>query len=406
MVKIPMPYFEKLCKAGALHYMDGIAVHPYMPTPEGVEKEVAAMVAMTKKYNNGQAKPIWVTECGTWADRSVERAVSARYLVRLYTLLLTQAEVAHIDWFLVCDYAEFKFQGLFHCDKDPMGRFTPVVLYPAYANLVQQLHHTQFVRQPATDPRTRVYQFQRQDEFIWTCWSTFEKAGLTFTAKSPVRLIDLVGGEKQLTPVNGQITVTADESPVYVRAGKGVVTAVAEMPRPDQVIADSATDFAGEQGKGHWSYHYFGSDKTGSVPYVPADVKPMVWTPSPGDWEDRWFGPAQWFCVSQNATSPGVFSGGQGWPIRRWTSDRSGPVHILGRVDRTEKKGDGVGVKVFLDGTEIFSKMLPPQTATDIDLNATVHEQSRLDFVVTPGPGLDSSYDSTSFHVAILTQPK
>jgi hypothetical protein len=62
-------------------------------------------------------------------------------------------------------------------------------------------------------------------------------------------------------------------------------------------------------------------------------------------------------------------------------------------------------VKVFADGREIFNKLLSPGVSTEIDLNATVKAGSRVDFVVTPGGGLDTSFDSTTFRVMILTIP-
>ena len=46
----------------------------------------------------------------------------------------------------------------------------------------------------------------------------------------------------------------------------------------------------------------------------------------------------------------------------RWTSDQSGPLHVLWPAKCDAAGGDGVGVKVFLDGKELFSKLLPPKT--------------------------------------------
>ena len=111
--------------------------------------------------------------------------------------------------------------------------------------------------------------------------------------------------------------------------------------------------------------------------------------------------------MSAEAAATRRGSGGkQGWAVRRRTSDFAGAVHVVGRAGRGHKSGDGVGVKVFLDGKELLSRMLPPQSKADIDLSPTVRKGSRLDFVVTPGPGADSSYDATAFRVSILARPK
>jgi hypothetical protein len=410
MVKIPLPYSEKLFKQGALKYMDGIAVHPYEPTPEFADREIRQFVDLMKKYNNGAAKPIWVTECGTWDDGSVERARAAGYLVRMYTVLLAQPEVQRVYWYLARDFQEFKSMGLVHGDDSPMGKYTPVMSYVAYANLIQQLHHAKPVRREATDSRTCAYRFERDGRDIWVCWSTFEATGLNFKAAAPVRVVDLVGGVRQVAPQAGQVTVTAADVgasgfPVYVVAERGVVTAMTEVPRKDQILADSVWDFSGQQGKANWTYGYYGSNKDGSAPYAPDKIELMNWVPSPGDWEDRWFGPSQWFCISQGAASPAAINKGQGWTVRRWTSDRSGLIHVVGHAGHGDTHGDGVCVKVFLDGKEVFTKLLSHKSETNIDLNATVAKGSRLDFVVTPGPGVDASYDATGFRVTILTPP-
>ncbi len=67
-INVPLPYWEKLMQDGALSSMDALSIHPYRynSPPEGIENDVIALQDLTKKYNNGQTKPIWVTEIG-WA---------------------------------------------------------------------------------------------------------------------------------------------------------------------------------------------------------------------------------------------------------------------------------------------------------------------------------------------------
>src|ERR1035437_8296764 len=151
--------------------MDGIAVHPYEPAPESVDPQIRQLVELMKKYNKGVATPIWVTELGTWSDPSLERAAAASYLVRMYTVLLAQPEVERIYWYLARDYDEFTVQGLVLKDTDPMGRYTPTANYVAYATVVNQLHHGVPKGQVASDPRTRIYRFERDGRAVWVCWS-------------------------------------------------------------------------------------------------------------------------------------------------------------------------------------------------------------------------------------------
>jgi len=383
--------------------LDALAIHPYEATPEGVERQVASLVELTKKYNGGKSKPIWVTESSLFGDETPERARPASYLVRLFTLLRTQPEVEHLFWYLAQDYGQdFHNLGLLHGNFDPMGKCTPVMTYPAYANLIQLLDHAVFRQRENTDSRTRIYQFEKARQTIWVCWSTSGTGQINFTANGPVRLINLVGGEQQMFPVHGQVTIMAGDPPVYVMADAGVVTTVTEVPRAEQVLADSARDFSSEQGKDNWTYLYFASNKDGSAAYDPTQAQPMKWEPSPGDWQDYWAGPAGYFFIGEANCSPSVVNRGQGWAVRRWTSPISGLIHIVGQVRRLAQ-GDGVGVQVYLDGNKIFSRMLTPDSSTTIDLNLVVEKAARLDFVVTPGPGLDANYDATSEEIMILT---
>ena len=46
--------------------------------------------------------------------------------------------------------------------------------------------------------------------FVFVAWSTSGSADLTLKSNVPVRVIDLVGGEKRVAPAKGQVAVTAD----------------------------------------------------------------------------------------------------------------------------------------------------------------------------------------------------
>jgi hypothetical protein len=174
-------------------------------------------------------------------------------------------------------------------------------------------------------------------------------------------------------------------------------------PRNEQTIADSQNDFSGVQGNAGWSYLFFISNKDGTDLYVPDDSRPMNWSPAKAARKAAWSGPVQWYIQTETGAEPQAINGCfQGWTVRRWTSDRAATLHITGHAGRASKEGDGVGIKVFIDGKELFSKLLPPAAATAVDLTTPVNKGSRLDFVVTPGPGLDANFDATDFRVTIL----
>ncbi len=399
-VKIPIPYLEKLFKLGALDSMDAIAVHPYQ-TPETVVRSLTDLVALTRKYNGGKSKPIWATECGDAHDDTPDRAAAASYLVRMMVLESTFPEIQRIIWYLARDFREFPTMGLVHADTDPSGAFTPVMSYAAYANLIYLLSDARFVQREKTDDRTLVYRFERPTRPVGACWSGAGPAQVNFAG--PIRRFTIVGSETP--PIDGGATaVNLDATPLFVVAKPGTVSEVTETPRSDRLIANSLRDFSGVQGKEGWSYGYVGNDKSGSTPYDPAKTLPMKWLPLPGDWANVWTGPGKYFSLGEEGGSGGVIEGGQGWAVLRWSSDRSGRVRVTASP-RASVQGDGIGVKVYADGRELFGQLLPPGTSAAIDVVTEVSQGTRLDFVVTPGAGTNVDFDHVDWNISILTLP-
>lgn len=403
--EMPLPYCEKLFSHGALDYMDGIVIHPYGGTPKSVEKNIRDFVDLMKKYNKGVAKPIWVTEFGDWDDHTVKRAEAAAMLTKMYAMLLDQPEVARAYWYLARDYEEFPTEGLVHSDSDPMGKYTPSANYAAYATMANQLFNATPKGHEVTDPRTDIYHFERNGQGIWVCWSETETTSLVFQTTAPLREIDMVGGEQKLAPDNGQVTVKLDGQPVYLIADQAsTVASVRERARSDQVMADAATGFAGEQGQNGWSYFSYTSNKNGTAPYDPAQVEPMNYTVTPGDWGHQWTGSGQ-LEIDSDKVKPAVENGNQQWAVRRWTSTTGGDLRLMGEVTRGDK-GDGVGLKIFVDGRPVYSKMIPPKGEEKIDQTITVKPGSLVDFAITPGPGTDASFDATRFQAMVLAPAK
>jgi hypothetical protein len=264
------------------------------------------------------------------------------------------------------------------------------------------MHGARFKEHAKTDVRTRLYQFEKDTRQIWVCWSMFENADILLSAGGPVTLVNVVGGERTLTPLDGKITVSVGEMPVYFVADKAVLSSVSEIARKDQVIADSESEFGGPEVSSAWSYFYVGNNKTGTAAYDPGQVKPMSWLASPGDWDDLWSGPGKYFCVSAGGAHPATLDGGQGWAIRRWTSTVDGRVHVMIKTG-TGAQGDGCGFKVFIDGEEAYSKLLGPKSKDAANFSPVVKKGARIDFITTPGEGTDTNYDSAGFRIQVLT---
>ncbi|HEX2116720.1 MAG TPA: hypothetical protein VHM01_20125, partial [Alphaproteobacteria bacterium] len=252
-VLAPLPWFEALFTRGALDFMDGVVIHPYRPVPEGVERDVAALQALIARFNGGRTKPIWATEIGRQDHGPQGRHNVARYLARMYTLLMSVG-VERIYWYLMRDYAGFRTMGLLRAADSDLGRYAPAPAYAAYANLIHQLHGARFVRRERTDPRTHAYLFERGGTQIRVIWSPGAPVDLRLSADRPVTIVDIMGRERQMNPRDGTMIVTADENPIYVH---GAITAISDVGR-ERLLADATADYSvTAQGQGGWYYGYF-----------------------------------------------------------------------------------------------------------------------------------------------------
>jgi hypothetical protein len=390
-VLLPPSWFEGIFKNGGLQYMDAVVIHPYRGEPEGVEEEIAELKNLMKKYNRGATKPIWVTETGRSDDTPEGRTRVARYLVRMYTLLLSE-DCERICWYLMRDYQNFKTMGLLYGDKEPMGRYVPAPAYAAYANLIRQLSGAKCVRREATDRWTRIYLFRKGSEEIRVCWSTAPTT-VTFKAAGPLTGIDLVGGQQKLEQANGGVRLPLTTSPVYV---KGAVTAIGQPPSP--IVADSVMDYTNVQGKMDWSYGYF----DGAAPYKSENFKPMEYVQTM--WGYEWRGPHKYLKLTREGGHPEAAAGRPVWAIRRWKSSFAGTLRIRGNITRGDTKGDGTGALILADGREVFSRLVGGpgrEPNIEYEVRVPVKEGTLFDFIITPGPATDTSYDATQFTVRI-----
>jgi len=98
----------------------------------------------------------------------------------------------------------------------------PAPAYAAYANLIRQLAGAAFQKRETTDPHTFIQRFTKDGQAILVCWAT-EPAHLAFKADQPAVVVDMMGAEQTLTPVNGEISLTLDDAPVFL---KGAVSPI------------------------------------------------------------------------------------------------------------------------------------------------------------------------------------
>ena len=406
-VLIPLPYLREVFRLGGLEHMDAVVVHPYRGSPEGVERDLAALKELIQRYSGGVRKPIWVTEFGRHDNSPGGRRRSASYLVRFATLMLSE-DVERMYWYLMRDYSNFESMGLVRDQDSPFGRYAPAPAYVAYANLIDQLSGAKYIGREATDPRTHVHVFDRNGNEIRVSWSTAPTARVAFETGSPVTVVDIVGEERTVPPADGVVSLVLTEDPVFV---KGPVLKVRERRR-ESILAWSEHDFGDVQGAGGWYYGHYDGDGEGqgdgiapAGAYTDDDFELLLSIENAWKrhWGDQQLGPIE---ISVGGAHPSAAGGRAVWAVRRWVSEVAGTVQIGGTIG-SSAKGDGTRAVILVDGAEVFSAEVggpDGQRTLEYAIAPVVKRGSVVDFAVTPGPGTNVDFDATGF-TALITLP-
>ncbi|PTY01563.1 hypothetical protein DB346_12505 [Verrucomicrobia bacterium LW23] len=409
-VLIPLPYFEGIFKLGGLQYMDGIVIHPYRGTPEGVDKEVAELKDLMRKYNNGKDKPIWVTETGRHTKDEYDwergrkmyekgRAEGARYLARQYTLLLKEG-CAKIYWYLASDHATFVSMGLLrhhHKEASGMGEYAVAPAYVAYANLIHHLDGAVFSKREAWREYTRAHVclFTRGNganaEQIRVAWAT-QPARITVKPAPGARLTaaNLMGTDVTLTPgPDGTYVLDLTQDPIYLR---GEAQSVAELDTGIRVLASLQDDYTKTQGGNNWFYGY---TEAGGPFTELSQVETM--------WGYNWGGVkgAKNLSVSQGSAHPEIVGGKPLDAVYRWRSPVTGRLTLRGAFTNSGK-GDGVHTRILLDGKELHNAQAGGKASVRAEFEVTtdVAKDQCIDFTINAGAG--TAFDATSVEVMIL----
>ena len=182
----------------------------------------------------------------------------------------------------------------------------------------------------------------------------------------------------------------------------------APLPPAGKLLAESKADYSKEQGRNGWFYGFYDGvckeepgGPAASGPYTADDFELMKQVETP--WGYNWAGPAQYLSLSPTGGHPEVIKGRPAWAVRRWKSSVVGTVRITGRLEHGNK-GDGVEGRILVDGVQVYARLVggegSPERA-EFDLAVSVKEGSAVDFAITPGPGLDTSFDATEFGAQI-----
>ena len=220
----PVDWLKSLFALGGLKYLDVVSIHPYPypAEPETLLKDIAPVQDLIKEYNNGQPKPLWITECG-WPTHKAWNGVSeetqADYLVRSIVLSLTHG-VEKFYWYTnLCGLDEGSNEANFGFSRgkaDPRGAYVPKPAYVTYSVLTRELTNASYIGQEDIGENIYCYKFQRDGKDIRTLWSS-NASNVTLKTDGSVRVTDMVGKETILDPdSDGNIYLTASDSPLYL----------------------------------------------------------------------------------------------------------------------------------------------------------------------------------------------
>jgi len=214
---IPTGFLIRLFRAGALDFVDAVAVHPYRDQPEGVERELARLTGAMAAI--GKFRPIWVTEF----SREFARPQDAAPFYLKSIALMEGAGVRHHLWYALADQPAFPTMGLVRFDgtEKPAAaafRFAAQVLAPR--GPARRIDHG--------DPALYHYAFGPDAHLVWG---------------GPRTLSAQAGSSGPLNFFRADGTPVAD--PAMVSDEPLVITGAFTLTfGPPQVLADSTYGFS------------------------------------------------------------------------------------------------------------------------------------------------------------------
>tara|TARA_R110002072_G_scaffold151045_1_gene300151 strand:- start:3928 stop:4695 length:768 start_codon:yes stop_codon:yes gene_type:complete len=175
------------------------------------------------------------------------------------------------------------------------------------------------------------------------------------------------------------------------------------------VLADSVEDFSGVQGQDNWYYGYYRVD-IGDTPTNPASFHEAENFDM--DFANLWslHGTGDWLAIGATNQHPHIPGAGRNtvgeyWATRRWVSEVDGEIQITGLLDEGDLGGDGVIVRIHIDGIEIgeWDLLSVTHSMISLDIDATVTVGSTVDLSVAPKNTIN--FDGTIAELQILGDP-
>lgn len=224
-------WLEQTFRLGALDDIDGLVLHPYSypVSADALDETLTRIDALVREYNGGVSKPLWITEHG-WPTGTNARAVSEREqasnIARSAVIAAAHDAARYYVYDLVSDgtdpaETEQNF-GLLRAADDSRGAYTPKPSFAAYSVAAAHLAGATPAGRDDTVAGVRQFVFDTAEGPLRVLWSDSPQT-LRLSADAALEVTDAYGRSDTLDAAGGDVFVSVDDDPLYVR---GPVTAV------------------------------------------------------------------------------------------------------------------------------------------------------------------------------------
>ncbi|MBI2194250.1 MAG: hypothetical protein HYU36_19915 [Planctomycetes bacterium] len=192
-------------------FVDVLNFHSYGDVPYLLGKvDEIRRIARAEKCE----KPIWCTETGFNSGGSRHGELrQCEYLVKMVASLLAEG-VPRVFWWEARDdpIQFYPTSGLFRADGSPKPSAVAVNA------LLSVLEDASFVQRALLENQVEAFFFARQDSNLAVLWRNGPPVthAMHVGQTGPLRLIDITGSARTITPANGRIEVSVSTLPVFL----------------------------------------------------------------------------------------------------------------------------------------------------------------------------------------------
>ena len=219
-------FLTGLYQAGGLNYLDAVSFHPYdygfeeNGSPEFLVESLAQATARIQEFNTDDTPPgIWITELGWTSVLTESEAQQGDYLARAEVLSLTNG-ADRFFWYNMINDAEspgdnVSNYGLVHQKTESVPTFEPKAAAAAQAIVSRMLAGKEPKGRDDLGADVYSYRFGDGNDAVTVAWA-MSPTSVTYEAEAPVRITGATGEQRTEQPVDGNITIQLDTSPVFL----------------------------------------------------------------------------------------------------------------------------------------------------------------------------------------------